>query len=209
MPVSLIPAFIYYDFICGITPGPANLTSLSTALRMGKKSAIRQWYGIFTGFYVISILSGIVSYLVGTQLMDYVKYFSFIGAAYIIWLAIHILMDKGDSTENESSGEVSQKKKAPSVKEGTFLFGFLLQMTNVKVMVSCITTIAAFVLPYTTDLIYILIISVILPIAGGPICNLVWLFAGVKLQNLFANHRRVVNIVMAASLIICAVTMVI
>lgn len=205
MPVSIIPSFIYYDFICGITPGPANLTSLSTSIRKGRRVALRQWYGVFVGFYVISILSGLLSYFVGSQLMDYVKYFSFVGAAYIVWLAIHILREK---EEEDNTDDNNNKPSKPKVKEGTFLFGFLLQMTNVKVMVSCVTTIGAFVLPYTTDLRSIMIAALVLPIAGGPMCNLVWLFAGSKLQNLFKEHKKIINIIMAISLIICAITMV-
>lgn len=205
MPVSIIPSFIYYDFICGITPGPANLTSLSTSIRRGRRVAMRQWYGVFIGFYVISIISGLLSYFVGSQLMEYVKYFSFVGAAYIIWLAIHILRDNDEESEEPSSLDESSR---PRVEEGTFWFGFLLQMTNVKVMVSCVTTIGAFVLPYTTDLGAIMIAACVLPLAGGPMCNLVWLLAGSKLQNLFKEHKKVINIIMAISLIICAITMV-
>ena len=36
MPVSQIPAFLVYCYIGAITPGPANLCSLSAALRLGQ-----------------------------------------------------------------------------------------------------------------------------------------------------------------------------
>ena len=42
----------------------------------------------------------------------------------------------------------------------------------------------------------------------GPMCNLIWLFAGASMQKLFANHRKTVDIVMAVSLALCAVNMV-
>jgi len=35
MPISLIPSFLLYCFVGGITPGPANLCSLGAALRCG------------------------------------------------------------------------------------------------------------------------------------------------------------------------------
>ncbi len=35
MPISLIPSFLLYCFVGGITPGPANLCSLAAALRCG------------------------------------------------------------------------------------------------------------------------------------------------------------------------------
>ena len=42
----------------------------------------------------------------------------------------------------------------------------------------------------------------------GPMCNLVWLFAGASLQKLFARHRRTVDVAMALSLALCAVSLV-
>ena len=43
---------------------------------------------------------------------------------------------------------------------------------------------------------------------SGPLANLVWLFAGASLQKLFSDHRKVVDLVLAASLALCAVTLV-
>ena len=36
MPVSVIPSFLLYCYVTAITPGPANLCSLSAALRLGQ-----------------------------------------------------------------------------------------------------------------------------------------------------------------------------
>lgn len=48
-----------------------------------------------------------------------------------------------------------------------------------------------------------------MPFVGGPLGNLVWLFAGVSLQGLFQRHWRIINIVMALSLTVCAVNLLI
>ena len=42
----------------------------------------------------------------------------------------------------------------------------------------------------------------------GPVCNLAWLFAGVKLQKLFQQHRMVISLLMALSLVYCAISLV-
>lgn len=42
----------------------------------------------------------------------------------------------------------------------------------------------------------------------GPVCNLVWLFAGASLQSLFTSHRRAVDTTMAAALVLCAFSLV-
>jgi cysteine/O-acetylserine efflux protein len=63
------------------------------------------------------------------------------------------------------------------------------------------------VLPYTDSFWWLLGVGLFLPFTG-PMANLVWLFAGVSLQKLLIHHRRTVDVVMAASLALCAVSLV-
>ena len=65
----------------------------------------------------------------------------------------------------------------------------------------------AFVLPRTRSPWALLATAVFLEFTG-PVCNLVWLFAGAWLQRFFVNYRRGVDLVMAASLALCAVSLV-
>ena len=88
----------------------------------------------------------------------------------------------------------------------SFRTGLLVQLTNVKIMVFCLTALASYVLPYTDSFWSLLAVGLFLPFTG-PIANLVWLFAGASLQKLFANYRRAVDVVMAVSLALCAVSL--
>lgn len=194
MPTSMIPSFLIYCYIGAITPGPANLCSLSAALRYGRGPALRQWRGLFTGFFTISMLSVIATYFLGTVLNQYVGVLAWVGAAYILWLAWHMLTSAGI--------ELSESRNQPC-----FRTGFLLQLTNVKIIVFCMTALSSFVLPYTGSFRALLAVGLFLPFTG-PIANLVWLFAGVSMQKLFSNHRKAVDIVMAVSLALCAVSLV-
>lgn len=194
MPGTMIPSFLLYCYIGAITPGPANLCSLSTALRYGKGPALRQWRGLFTGFFIVSMASVAVTYFLGTVLNQYVGIFAWIGAGYILWMAWHMLRSAGDA-------------KAQVADMPCFRTGLLVQLTNVKIMVFCLTALASYVLPYSNSFWMLLGVGLFLPFTG-PIANLVWLFAGASLQKLFANHRKAVDIVMAASLTLCAVSLV-
>lgn len=127
MPLSILPSFLAYCYINAITPGPANLCSLSASLRYGRKAALGQWRGLFTGFFLVSMASVLVTYFLGAVLNDYVPLFSWVGAAYILWMAFHMLRSSGDIELQEGD--------APS-----FPRGLLVQLTNVKVMVFCLTT---------------------------------------------------------------------
>ncbi|MCQ2122635.1 MAG: hypothetical protein MJZ25_00440 [Fibrobacter sp.] len=64
IPLEILPTFLFYSFIASITPGPANLSSLSLALSRGKNVALKQWVGLFTGFTIVSLISGFVAFFV-------------------------------------------------------------------------------------------------------------------------------------------------
>lgn len=195
MPLSLIPSFLLYCYVGAITPGPANLCSLSAALRYGRGPALRQWRGLFCGFAIISLVSVPAAWLLGAALNRYVGLMSWVGAAYLLWMAWHMLRSAG---EVEAGGSPA----APS-----FRTGLLVQLTNVKVMVFCLTALTGYVLPYTRSFRALLAVGLFLPFTG-PVANLVWLFAGASLQRLFSSHRRAVDLVMAVSLALCAVSLV-
>lgn len=194
MPVSLIPSFLIYCYVGAITPGPANLCSLSAALRYGKGPALRQWRGLFCGFFLDAMGAVALTWLLGAALNQYVGMLSWVGAAYLLWMAWHMLRSSGVDPDRDPA--------APSFRNGV-----LVQLTNVKVILFCITALSGYVLPYNSSLWALLPVGLFLPLTG-PVCNLVWLFAGASLQKLFANHRRTVDIVMALSLVLCAASLV-
>ncbi|MCI9671932.1 MAG: LysE family transporter [Lawsonibacter sp.] len=194
MPASLIPSFLIYCFVGGITPGPANLCSLSAALRYGRDPALRQWRGLFCGFFLDSMGAVALTWLLGAALDRYVGALSWIGAAYLLWMAWHMLRPGGADPDRDPA--------AP-----TFLTGLLVNLTNVKVIIFCIAALSVYVLPYNSSIWALLAVGLFLPFTG-PVCNLVWLFAGASLQKLFARHRRTVDVAMALSLALCAVSLV-
>ena len=194
MPLSLIPSFLVYCYVGAITPGPANLCSLATALRYGKGAALRQWRGIFAGFFLVSMGAVLVTYFLGATLDRYVGLLSWAGAAYLLWLAWHTL--------HSSAGPDGQAPRVPG-----FLTGLFVQLTNVKIMVFCLVALSSFVLPYTHSFRALLAVGLFLPFTG-PVANLVWLFAGAAMQKLFANHRKAVDRICAAALALCAVSLV-
>ena len=91
MPIALLPTFLLFCFINGITPGPANLCSLSTAMNEGKQAALRQWKGLFTGFALVSLGSVLVNAFLGNVLGTCVRYFAWAGASYLLWMAWNMI----------------------------------------------------------------------------------------------------------------------
>ena len=194
MPVDLLPAFLFYCLVGSITPGPANLCSLASAMNFGKKQALVQWRGLFTGFAIISLCAVFITYFIGAAIGSYVTYLSYVGAVYILWLAWHI-WNSGDQSEAEARERCN------------FFTGLFVQLTNVKIMVYCLTALSAYVLPYRQDFFSLLTVGLFLPFTG-PIANLVWLFAGAALKQFFSQYRRPLNVLMALSLVFCAYSMI-
>lgn len=194
MPISMVPSFLIYCYVGAITPGPANLCSLGAALRYGTGPALGQWRGLATGFFLVSMAAVGVTWLLGAALNEYVGMLSWVGAAYLLCLAWHMLRSSGEAAAEDPA--------APSFRNG-----LLVQLTNVKIMVFCLTAQTAYILPYTRSIWALLLTGIFLEFTG-PLCNLVWLFAGASLQKLFANYRKPVDLVMALSLALCALSLV-
>ena len=153
MPLSLLPSFLLYCYVGAITPGPANLCSLSTALRYGTGPALRQWRGLFCGFFLDAMGAVALTWLLGAARDEHVGMLAWVGAAYLLWMAWHTL--------RASSGPEGQAPEAPG-----FLSGLLVNLTNVKVMIFCLMALASYVLPYSQgfrDLLALSALSLIRP----------------------------------------------
>jgi len=191
MTFQIIISFFTFICICGITPGPANLTSLAASLQFGKKPALKQWLGLISGALTDCIISSVIAFFLGTALNQYVKWLAFIGAGYLTYLAIKQFR-RTYSTEQKT------------IKEPGFLTGYILNLSNVKIILTCVTALSSYVLPYSTNFFMLLIFGICVGIIL-PSCNLIWLFLGLSLQKFFVKYQKAVNIVMGLALIYCAV----
>ena len=164
-------------------------------MQYGKKAALIQWRGILAGFAVVSVAASLVCFFLGEVFKEYIRYFSWIGGAYIIFLAVKMLAALRHKEDSQG------KFERPS-----FLTGFLVQLTNVKVMVFCLTVFTGYILPKTADLKWIFPAGILFPVMpfSGPACNLVWIFAGGLLQKFYQAHRVPLTVFLSASLIFCA-----
>ncbi|MCR5763100.1 MAG: LysE family transporter [Treponema sp.] len=196
MPATIIPSFLLYCFSCTITPGPANITSLAAALQYGKKAALQQWAGIITGFLIISLASVLLTYFLGTAFSRHVSKLSFVGAIYLIYLSVQMLRMNYSQVKDRDLAKPS------------FLSGFIIEMSNVKVVIFCMTCLSAYALPYRQDFLSLLAVGALL-IFTAPMANLIWIFTGSLLQKFFARYQRTVNATMALALAACAASLII
>ena len=113
MSMAVLSNFLIYCVINAFTPGPGNILALNTVTYYGYKKGKPLFFGIFAGYYVVQILCAIFVYGVNSLLPNVMEVMKYIGAAYILWLAIHIAFSKKTSENTEQSA--------------SFLKGFMLQ----------------------------------------------------------------------------------
>lgn len=192
MPIEQLPALLIAILAVGYTPGPANIYAMSCSLRYGCRASMRMWCGLLCGFLTAALLAAAAAHIAGMAFREYVPYLRYLAAAYIIYLAWKTYR-AGISSEGDT--------------QPTFASGFVVQLTNAKIILFDLSCYSAFVLPYSQRFLDLLPVTALL-ILAGPGANLVWLLAGGAIKPFVYRYAKTVSAVMAVALLLCAVMMV-
>ena len=192
MPGYVLGNFFIYSVINAFTPGPGNILALNTVTNYGYKKGRPLYWGIFAGYYVVQVICAVFVFGVSTFLPDLLGIMKYIGAAYILWLAVHIALSK------PTTGTVE--------KSVSFLKGFLLQFVNVKIYLFGITALTGYVTEYSAALWVLLLFEIIIATIG-TIATLTWVGMGVLIQRAYQKYYRVINIILALTLSECVYSM--
>ena len=188
MPMAVLSNFLIYCVINAFTPGPGNILALNTVTNYGNKKGKPLFFGIFAGYYVVQILCAIFVYGVNSLLPNVMEVMKYIGAAYILWLAIHIAFSKKTSENTEQSA--------------SFLKGFMLQFVNVKIYMFGVTALTGYVVGYMSSFPALLFLELVIATIG-TIATCTWVGLGVLIQKFYLQHFRVINIILALTLLEC------
>ena len=192
MPGYVLGNFFIYSVINAFTPGPCNILALYTVSNYGYKNGKPLFRVIFAGYYVVQIICEVFVFGVSTFLPNALGIMKYIGAAYILWLTVHIALSK------PATGTVE--------KSASFIKGFLLQFVNVKIYLFGITALTGYVTDYSTSL-WVLLLFVLMIATIGTVATLTWVGLGVLIQKTYQKHYRVINIILALTLLECVYSM--
>ena len=122
--------FVPVDTILSLTPGPAVLLVLSTALRRGPRASVSSTLGILAANTIYFALSA--TGLGAVLLASYRIFFlvKWAGAAYLIYLGTRALLSKPSAP-----GEADAARSASRSAGRLLLDGLLLQLSNPKAIV--------------------------------------------------------------------------
>ena len=193
MTLPIFMTMFGYMLVSSFTPGPGNILALNTTLKGGLKNSRFLLVGIGAGYFVVQYICTGAVLLLDAVLEGAMVYVKYIGAAYLVWLAVHIFLSKMDS---QSQGG----------KSG-FVSGFLMQLVNVKIYFYCTTLLSVYIVPNFNSWIFVLLMGLFV-IFVGCTATLSWAVAGAKLQKFYFEHFKLCNTVMALFLFFCAVSMI-
>lgn len=188
MPGIVLTNFFIYAVVNAFTPGPGNILALNTVTNYGWKKGKPLFFGIFAGYYVVQIICAVFVFGVGAFLPDVLNIMKYVGAAYILWLAIHIAISKPEISEDKGSA--------------SFLKGFMLQFVNIKIYMFGITALTGYITPYSTALLVLLGFELIIATIG-TVATSTWIVMGLLIQKFYLKHYRIINIILALTLLEC------
>ncbi len=189
--------FLAYVFVTSFTPGPNNILAMTNAVRDGYRRTLRFLLGVTSGFLILALLCGFLNVVLVGLLPQLKPWLNLLGAAYMIYLAIHILLSK--PAEEHEAGD------APGGYDlNTFKIGFSMQFLNVKGILYGVTVYSTFIVQMTQNPLTVSLFAPLLA-AVAFLATSSWAIGGNVFRDFLQRYNRLFNFVMAALLIYTAV----
>ena len=190
MSQSLLIAFLLFTLVMSFTPGPNNIMLLSSGLTYGFRRTLPHVAGITIGFafMVAAVGLGLGTVFIAYPILQTIL--KYLGAAYLIYLAVAIALSGPPKTDEDKRG-------GPMTFWGAALF----QWVNAKGWVMVIANITAYAaiarFPWN-----IAIQTAVILLTGGTSC-VTWALFGSALRPMLTSERavRTFNIIMAILLL--------
>ena len=192
MNIDFIP-FISFVIITTFSPGPNNISSASMGIMHGYRRTVHFLFGVASGFFVVMIICAYLSSTLLSMLPASEKYLRWIGALYILWLAVSIL--RSDSSFNGGG-------KDPKA----FFKGFILQLLNPKVAVYGLTLFSTFLASVSNQINLLGFFALVFAITAFAATS-TWALCGAVIKNKLKNEifRKRINLFLALLLVYTAI----
>jgi cysteine/O-acetylserine efflux protein len=184
--------FLIYVLVTTFTPGPNNIMSMTNAMRSGYRRTLKFLLGVCAGFFIVMLLCGLLNVVLVSLLPQTQFWLNILGAAYMLYLAIHTLLSKPLEDQPLDNGL------------NTFKAGFLMQFLNLKGILYGITVYSIFITPFFHHPLTVSLFAPLLALIAF-IATSCWALGGAIFRNFYQKYYRLFNFVMAALLVYTAV----
>jgi cysteine/O-acetylserine efflux protein len=192
MNIDMVP-LISFVIVTTFTPGPNNISSASMGVMYGYKKTFNYLVGIVCGFFLVMIACAYLSSTLLPVIPVAERYLRWIGAVYILWLAIGTL---------RSSYSFSESDGLPKA----FAKGFILQLFNPKVAVYGLTLYTTFLAPISNRLGYLSLSAMSFALTAF-VATSTWALFGAVIKEKLKNDlfKKIVNTSLSLLLIYTAI----
>jgi len=189
-------SLLAFILISTFTPGPSNIASASMGVLHGYKHTLKYQVGLAAGVFLVMLLSGWISITLLQMVPALEPALRYIGAGYMLYLALGILKASYVFTEKD-------------VKPLGFVHGVMLQILNPKLFFYAFTLFSVFLISITGNLTLLLIAAAFLSAISFGATS-VWALFGAAIKT-YLHHLRVkavINGIFALLLVYSAVNLV-
>lgn len=189
-----ILSFLLYVFVTSFTPGPNNIMGMIFGNKYGLKKSIRFCLGVGTGYFFVMLACCYLNLFL-QDLMPNIQFaMTIFGSIYMLFLAYKIITSNKMETKND-------KKQLNHI----YFTAIILQFINPKGILSGITAVTTFILPYYHTNLTLIWFSALIAVFGFA-ATFSWSLFGSVFKTFLAKYRVPFNIVMALSLVYISIT---
>ncbi|MED7789428.1 LysE family translocator [Francisella sp. 19X1-34] len=182
-----------------VTPGPNNLMLLISSIKFGVRRTLPHYIGICLGFPFMVLVVGLGLDAIFVSYPKLHLIIKIVGAIYMVWLAIKIILSSSYHSDAKNSKPLSFKQ------------AILFQWINPKAWVMAIGVISTYTIisENMTLFIQVIMISAIVMIVSFC-CTAFWLFGGNFVKRILSDekHLKIFNLVLGVLLILSIIMMI-
>ncbi len=194
MPFDIIPLATFV-MVTTFTPGPNNISSASMGVMVGYRKTLNYLAGITAGFFAVMMACAYLSSTLLTAMPAAERYLRWLGAAYILWLAVGMLRYRPEASSSQDTPKAFAK-------------GFMLQLCNPKVAVYGLTLYSTFLAPISNSVGGLLISAAAFALTAFAATSTWAMFgAAIKLKLHNDLFRKWINSTLSILLVYTAVEM--
>ncbi|WP_312050232.1 LysE family translocator [Acinetobacter courvalinii] len=196
MSISVLISMFIFSLTMSISPGPINITILSTSLMHGFQKTLPFISGATLGFTLLLIFLGFGFSQMLSHYPIFFKILECAGALFIFYMGQKIILSKPEI------------ELVNNISVASFTEGFLLQWLNPKAWIACLSGISLFTSPISY---FSLVLFILIYFVTCYLCFIIWGVSGHKLAKILTNsyQLRLLNMLMGGSLIILSIFMLI
>lgn len=194
--------FLVYITVMTFTPGPNNIMAMATAGKYGFKKALEYSAGVFTGFFVIMLLSSYFNLLFFHLIPMIQPMMQLIGAGFMIYLAVKLMLPKAQPIDDlDKNDEQLLIDKAPSL----YLTAVGIQFINPKGILYAIMVVSNFIIPYYQSHLAFFLFAFLLSCIS-ILSTTSWATFGSLFNKFLVRYQKPFNILMGTLLIYSALS---